>query len=133
MQALRKIQREQSKGIGQTFDEEKVNDFIQTLPFPLTKAQQRVVEEILTDMKSPLSNESFASRGCWSGKTVVAAIGLYATVSAGFQGALMVPTEILAEQHAESLSCNVRAGWTKNSVINQLSKRKKTSRAYYKH
>ena len=46
MQALRKIQREQSKGIGQLFDEEKVNDFIGTLPFPLTKAQQRVVEEI---------------------------------------------------------------------------------------
>ena len=38
-----------------------------------------------------------------SGKTVVAAIGLYASVTAGYQGALMVPTEILAEQHAESL------------------------------
>ena len=38
-----------------------------------------------------------------SGKTVVAAIGLYAAVTAGFQGALMAPTEILAEQHAESL------------------------------
>ncbi len=38
-----------------------------------------------------------------SGKTVVAAIGLYASVTAGFQGALMVPTEILAEQHAESM------------------------------
>ena len=46
------------------------------------------------------------------------AIGLFATVTAGFQGALMVPTEILAEQHAESLSYNVRACWIKNSVIN---------------
>ena len=130
MQALRKIQREQSKGIGQTFDEGKVDDFTQTLPFPLTTAQQRVVEEILTDMKSPFRMNRLLQGDVGSGKTVVAAISLCATVSAGFQGALMVPTEILAEQHAESLYCNVGAGWTKNSVINQLNQRKKTSRAF---
>ena len=125
MQALRKIQREQSKGIGQTFDEEKVNDFTQTLPFPLTTAQQRVVEEILTDMKSPFRMNRLLQGDVGSGKTVVAAISLCATVSAGFQGALMVPTEILAEQHAESLSAMLEPVGLKIALLTSSIKGKK--------
>ena len=125
MQALRKIQREQSMGIGQTFDENKVNDFIQTLPFPLTNAQQRVVEEILSDMKSPFRMNRLLQGDVGSGKTVVATIGLFATVSAGFQGALMVPTEILAEQHAESLHAMLEPVGLKTALLTSSVKGKK--------
>ena len=125
MQALRKIQREQSKGIGQPFDEEKVNDFIGTLPFPLTKAQQRVVDEILSDMKSPYRMNRLLQGDVGSGKTVVAAIGLFATVTAGFQGALMVPTEILAEQHAESLHAMLEPVGLRTALLTSSVKGKK--------
>lgn len=103
MQALRKVQREQSKGIEHKFDYEKFEEFLHALPFPLTKAQSRVVNEIITDMKSPFRMNRLLQGDVGSGKTVVAAIAIYAAILSGYQGALMVPTEILAEQHAESL------------------------------
>lgn len=103
MQGLRKYEREHSKGISQTHDVNKLRVFIDSLPFPLTSAQKRVVNEIIKDMKSPYRMNRLLQGDVGSGKTVVAAVVLYATILAGFQGALMVPTEILAEQHAESL------------------------------
>jgi ATP-dependent DNA helicase RecG len=103
MQALRKFEREQSPGIKQNYDLKKLKEFINSLPFPLTNAQKRVVNEVLAELKSQFRMNRLLQGDVGSGKTVVAAIGLYASVTAGFQGALMVPTEILAEQHAESL------------------------------
>lgn len=103
MQSLRKFARENSTGTAHRFDKEKLATFIETLPFPLTGAQNRVVKEILRDMESPYRMNRLLQGDVGSGKTVVAAIALYATVLAGFQGALMVPTEILAEQHLVSL------------------------------
>lgn len=103
MQALRKIQREQSQGISHQFSDSKMEEFVHTLPFPLTTAQKRVVNEITTDLKSPYRMNRLLQGDVGSGKTVVAAISLYAAILSGYQGALMVPTEILAEQHAESL------------------------------
>lgn len=90
-------------GVAQNIDMAKVKQFIQNLPFALTNAQLRVVEEILTDLRSPAVMNRLLQGDVGSGKTVVAAIALYATCTAGFQGALMVPTEILAEQHAKTL------------------------------
>jgi ATP-dependent DNA helicase RecG len=104
IQALRKFERENAPGLQQKYLEEKLQEFIFRLPFPLTNAQERVVNEILADLKSPLRMNRLLQGDVGSGKTVVAAIGLYASVTAGFQGALMVPTEILAEQHSESLT-----------------------------
>ncbi|MCM3003810.1 ATP-dependent DNA helicase RecG [Priestia koreensis] len=103
MQALRKMEREQAPGIQQSFDSSKLVEFTNMLPFPLTNAQKRVVNEITYDMKSPYRMNRLLQGDVGSGKTVVAAISLYATVLAGYQGALMVPTEILAEQHVDSL------------------------------
>jgi ATP-dependent DNA helicase RecG len=103
MQGLRKFERENSTGVQHYINHEQVSSFIQSLPFPLTNAQKRVVKEILTDMQSPYRMNRLLQGDVGSGKTVVAAIALLASVSSGFQGALMVPTEILAEQHAESL------------------------------
>ncbi|MDP4082999.1 MAG: ATP-dependent DNA helicase RecG [Bacillota bacterium] len=102
MQGLRKFEREQSQGKEQNYHLEKLKIFIEQLPFPLTNAQKRVVNEILKDLKSTFRMNRLLQGDVGSGKTVVAAIGLYASFTAGFQGALMVPTEILAEQHMES-------------------------------
>lgn len=103
MQALRKFEREHSEGVTQNYDLAKLKDFLNKLPFPLTNAQKRVVNEILTDMKSNYRMSRLLQGDVGSGKTVVAAIALFASFSAGYQGAMMVPTEILAEQHAQSL------------------------------
>lgn len=104
MQALRKFQREQSHGIIHQIDPLQLEGFTESLPFPLTNAQQRVVSEILTDMKSNYRMNRLLQGDVGSGKTVVAAIAMYAAHLSGYQAALMVPTEILAEQHAESLA-----------------------------
>lgn len=103
MQALRKFNRENARGVEIRYDTEALRAFIQNLPFPLTMAQKRVLKEILYDLKSPYRMNRLLQGDVGSGKTVVAAISLYAAVTAGFQGALMVPTEILAEQHYDSL------------------------------
>jgi len=104
MQALRKIQRNQSKGIPKVLHQDKIQELIQSLPFPLTSAQNRVVQEIFNDLVSPSRMNRLLQGDVGSGKTVVATIALYACALDGYQGALMVPTEILAEQHFESLS-----------------------------
>ncbi|MCD8502453.1 MAG: ATP-dependent DNA helicase RecG [Bacillaceae bacterium] len=104
LQSLRKFKRENSAGVTMSYEESDINFFIESLPFNLTVAQQKVVIEILGDMKSPYRMNRLLQGDVGSGKTVVAAICLYAAVKAGFQAALMVPTEILAEQHAESLT-----------------------------
>lgn len=104
MQALRKKNREEEGGSFIDYDVEKVRNFVQSLPYELTEAQKRVVNEISKDMKEPFRMNRLLQGDVGSGKTVVAAISLYATVTAGLQGALMAPTEILAEQHANTLA-----------------------------
>ncbi|MDQ0337544.1 ATP-dependent DNA helicase RecG [Caldalkalibacillus uzonensis] len=103
LQALRKRHREQVKGLAQHYDHQKVERFIQSLPFKLTAAQHRALEQILDDLQAPYAMNRLLQGDVGSGKTAVAAIALYASVNAGYQGAFMVPTEILAEQHYLSL------------------------------
>lgn len=76
-----------------------VKKFIDNLPFKLTKAQLRVVDEILTDMEKPFPMNRLLQGDVGSGKTVVALIAMLAAVESGNQSALMAPTELLAEQH----------------------------------
>ncbi|MBU1992668.1 DEAD/DEAH box helicase, partial [Patescibacteria group bacterium] len=81
-----------------------IKEFVERLPFKLTKAQERTAKEILQDLsrKHPMSRLVQGDVG--SGKTVVAAIGILATTKSGKQVALMAPTEILAKQHYKTLS-----------------------------
>ena len=76
-----------------------VADFIESLPFTLTGAQQRVLTEVMNDLSKTQPMSRLLQGEVGSGKTVVATAALLAAVASGFQGAFMVPTEILAEQH----------------------------------
>ncbi len=79
-------------------------DFIQNLPFPLTTAQQRVIDEIFSDLSRKTAMQRLLQGDVGSGKTVIAALSALAAVRAGYQAALMAPTELLAEQHLQTLS-----------------------------
>ncbi len=103
MQAFKKANRENTSGRSLSISEEDMTLFIRQLPFPLTGAQKRVVREIIDDLRSPYRMNRLLQGDVGSGKTVVAAICMYVVIQAGFQTALMVPTEILAEQHVQSL------------------------------
>ncbi len=78
--------------------------FYQALPFQLTNDQQKTVTEILGNFQSGAPMNRLVQGDVGSGKTMVAAAAVYATVQNGAQAALMTPTEILAEQHYRSLS-----------------------------
>jgi ATP-dependent DNA helicase RecG len=81
-----------------------VRDFLAALPFTLTRAQRAAVRQVLTDMAGSLPMHRLLQGDVGSGKTVVALACLLAAVQGGHQGALMVPTEVLAEQHFASVS-----------------------------
>ncbi|HEY5272058.1 MAG TPA: ATP-dependent DNA helicase RecG [Acidimicrobiales bacterium] len=76
-----------------------VGAFLSSLPFALTDAQGRVIEEVAADLGSPLPMHRLLQGDVGAGKTVVALAALLYGVQGGHQGALMVPTEVLAEQH----------------------------------
>ncbi len=84
-------------------DQEKVIQFIESLPFILTKAQKKAVKEILNDLNKNKPMNRLLEGDVGSGKTVVAAVGFYIAFLNGFQSALMAPTEILAQQHYKTI------------------------------
>ncbi|WP_223218678.1 DEAD/DEAH box helicase [Streptococcus pneumoniae] len=104
MQWLNRLEKASDEAIEINYDINKVKSFIQSLPFELTDAQKSSVNEIFRDLKAPIRMHRLLQGDVGSGKTVVAAICMYALKTAGYQSALMVPTEILAEQHANSLT-----------------------------
>lgn len=90
-------------GFQLTIDSAVHEDFLSRLPFTLTAAQQRTVQEIFADIQRPVPMARLVQGDVGSGKTVVAAAALVQAIANGFQGALMAPTEILAEQHYRGL------------------------------
>lgn len=99
----RKDENTQAEGI--VFEDTRcVDDFIKTLPFPLTNAQKRTLDEILNDMNSGKMMNRLVQGDVGSGKTAVAAAAIYAAVKNGCQAAMMAPTEILASQHLDTLT-----------------------------
>jgi ATP-dependent DNA helicase RecG len=112
--ALMKKRETLEQGIPFKGDGPLLEKFLQTLPFQLTDAQQRVIQQIKSDMQStsPMNRLVHGDVGC--GKTVVALMSMLISVDNGYQTCLMVPTEILAEQHyinihrmVENLGLNV--------------------------
>ncbi len=104
LQVLKEENRSVGQGIVLDWDEKKLKALQASLPFALTEAQERSLNEILADMRSPYHMNRLLQGDVGSGKTVVAGLAMYAAVTAGKQAALMIPTEILAEQHLQSLT-----------------------------
>ena len=103
LQAIRRAHR-QEDGERILYHNDELKEFIGGLPFELTDAQKRVVNEICRDMRQPYQMNRLLQGDVGSGKTIVAAIAIYAAITAGYQAALMAPTEILAGQHAKKLA-----------------------------
>ena len=102
--ARRRMQHDNVKGIEIKAPANVIDGFYKNLPFPLTKAQRRCIQEIESDLgrgTPPMSRLLQGEVG--SGKTVVALSTLLSAATAGYQGAMMVPTEVLAEQHFLSI------------------------------
>ena len=97
---------------GCTVKKNLLEEFKKTLSFKLTGAQERVINECLSDMMSPRPMNRLIQGDVGSGKTAVAAALMYISAGNGFQSALMAPTELLAEQHFKTL-CKI----TENSGI----------------
>ena len=94
----------EEQGISFKVESQLLDRFISGLPFQLTEAQKRVFETIKADMENTQPMNRLLQGDVGSGKTVVAAMTLLCAIQSGYQGALMVPTEVLAEQHAYNFS-----------------------------
>ena len=97
--ALHKRKIKEEKGISFSITESLIDEFKKHLPFKLTNAQERVLKEIVEDMKSPEPMNRLVQGDVGSGKTVVAAAAAFFAAKGGYQTAVMAPTEILANQH----------------------------------
>ena len=104
LQVLKRETKAVSNGLKIDWQLDAVAEKKKSLPFELTSAQERSLTEILQDLRSPGHMNRLLQGDVGSGKTVVAGLVMYAVYTAGFQSALMVPTEILAEQHFDSLT-----------------------------
>lgn len=92
-----------SKKSAMPYGTDFAEEFISSLPFELTNAQTRVINEICRDLESGKSMQRLVSGDVGSGKTIVAACAMFVTAKNGFSSAMMAPTEILARQHFENL------------------------------
>jgi ATP-dependent DNA helicase RecG len=99
-----KLKNKSKKSLIKKYDINLVKDFIKDLPFTLTDDQKKATNEIIKDIKSPYVMNRLLEGDTGSGKTVVSAISVLTVLSAGFQVAMMSPTEILAKQHYETFS-----------------------------
>lgn len=104
VQALaRRAQDEAEPGIPHRRTNALIRPLHESLPFPLTGAQARVLREIYADMTAPRRMNRFLQGDVGAGKTLVALFAMLLAVEGGYQAALMAPTELLAEQHARKL------------------------------
>lgn len=101
---LKKKNEEHNDLFVKNVNEKLVNDFINNLSFELTSDQKKVINEMISDLKSDVKMNRLLQGDVGSGKTIVAFVLAYASFTAGYQSALMAPTEILAIQHFENAS-----------------------------
>lgn len=113
-------------GIARTYKESDLNKLIKSLPFKLTEDQNKVLEEIKEDLVSEKRMNRLLQGDVGSGKTVISILALYINYLSGYQGALMVPTEILANQHMETVKNILKDTDCKvELLIGSLSKKEK--------
>ncbi|MBI2309481.1 ATP-dependent DNA helicase RecG [Candidatus Collierbacteria bacterium] len=101
---IRRKHLEEKTAISIPVNKQEINEFISSLPFKLTPGQTTAVDQILNDLNQTHPMNRLFQGDVGSGKTVVAAAAALSTIKAGFQAALMVPTQVLADQHAATLT-----------------------------
>ncbi|MBN2831041.1 MAG: ATP-dependent DNA helicase RecG [Candidatus Omnitrophica bacterium] len=106
---LRKLKREDKSGIAHKIGGAMQKAFVLGLPFKLTRAQDKVIQEIKSDMAGLKPMQRLLQGDVGSGKTVVATIAAVMSIEGGYQAVLMVPTEILAKQHYEKINYQLSA------------------------
>ena len=113
-------------GIERSYKKEELDKLIKSLPFELTEDQLKVLEEIKEDLISKKRMNRLLQGDVGSGKTIISILALYINYLSGYQGALMVPTEILANQHFETVKKILKDTNTKvELLIGSLSKKEK--------
>ncbi|MBR2215853.1 MAG: ATP-dependent DNA helicase RecG [Selenomonadaceae bacterium] len=123
---IKKQYRDKQKGIRHLMQGSLTTGLLAALPFQLTADQAEVWQEITRDMESPLPMRRLVQGDVGSGKTVVAMLALTKTVENGFQGALMAPTEILAQQHYENFTKQLSPLGIRVALLSgQLTKKKR--------
>lgn len=106
---LKRLRENKLRGISHTLNEDFLAEFERGLPFELTSSQKKVMAEIKKDMASAHPMHRLLQGDVGSGKTIVALYGCLSAVSSGYQAALMAPTELLAQQHYQSIAGYVSA------------------------
>lgn len=130
MHYLKYRRRQNTSVAGKKILREALYDFIKKLPYELTGDQKRAVAAILNDLEQPYQMNRLLQGDVGSGKTVVAGIGLYANYLAGYQGAIMAPTEILADQHYKTFSALFKGLDFKLALLTSSTPQKEKQRIY---
>ena len=135
--ALKRKNNNLNIGYEKDIDIIKINEFINGLPFELTTHQKEALNDIFKDLKSNKRMNRLLEGDVGSGKTIVALISMYALYLSGYQSALMVPTEVLANQHYENfknllegynIEIALLTGSTKKSEKNKIYDRLKSGK-----
>lgn len=121
---LKKENNEYTIGFKRNIDINKINEFINTLPFNLTTDQVVSLNEIINDLNSEKRMNRLLQGDVGSGKTIVAFLSIYGMINSGFQCALMAPTEILAHQHYNNFK-NLFKSINVELLTGSISKKKK--------
>ena len=100
---LKQMNKKKNNGLSREIDRDRLNKFIEKIPFSLTGDQNKAIDEIVSDLEASNRMNRLLQGDVGSGKTVVAFTGMYANYLSGYQSALMAPTEILAVQHYNNL------------------------------
>ena len=127
---LKQENKKKNTGLVRTIDKDKLNKFIEKIPFKLTGDQEKAINEIITDLEGTGRMNRLLQGDVGSGKTVVAFIGMVANYLSGYQSALMAPTEILATQHYNNLKEFLKGTKIKIALLTGSTLKKEKNEIY---
>ena len=127
---LKQENKKKNTGLVRNIDKDKLNKFIEKIPFKLTGDQEKAINEIISDLEGTGRMNRLLQGDVGSGKTVVAFIGMVANHLSGYQSALMAPTEILATQHYNNLKDFLKGTKIKISLLTGSTLKKEKAEIY---
>ena len=122
--------KKKNNGLDRTIDKDKLNKFIDSIPFKLTNDQVKAVDEIIKDLEASHRMNRLLQGDVGSGKTIVSFIAMVANYISGYQSALMAPTEILATQHYDNLCKFLKKSKIKAELLTGSTPKKEKTRIY---